>query len=77
MIEQLQRIWKHRHSTSLIVAALAAVGMWYLGDTGLTGMPPRWVIVSGAFAVGGICTAAVQEARERGWMSSAQPEATE
>ena len=77
MIEQLKSVWQHRHSTSLIVAALAAVAMWYMGDLGLTSMPPQWVIVAAAFAVGGICTALVQEARERGWLPSKQAEAAE
>jgi uncharacterized membrane protein YoaK (UPF0700 family) len=60
----LTKIWKHRHSTSAVVAALAAVGAWYVGDLGYTSMPPEWVIVAIAFAAGGIATAVVQEVRQ-------------
>jgi len=70
MIEKLKSIWQHRQSTSLVVASLAAVGMWYMGDLGLTGMPPQWVIITAAFAVGGICTAIIQEMREAGWIGA-------
>jgi len=63
-IASLTKIWKHRHSTSAVAAALAAAGAWYIGDLGYTSMPPEWVLVALAFAAGGIATAIVQEVRQ-------------
>jgi hypothetical protein len=61
--ERLRDFWKHRHSTSMIVGAGAAIVMWYLGDLGITGAPPTWVMVAGAFVAGGVTTAVVQEVK--------------
>jgi len=70
MIAKLQRVWEHRHTPSFLVAAAAAAAAWYAGDLGYTSMPPEWVITAIAFVAGGLTTAAVQEMRERGWVSS-------
>jgi len=49
----LKRIAGHKHSGSISVAAgaLAAVVAWYLGDVGITGSPPQWIIMLIACAV--------------------------
>lgn len=44
------RIWKvlssrHSGSVALAAAAVASGVAWYLGDAGVTGMPPEWLIL--------------------------------
>lgn len=51
MLTKILEFTKHRQSSSLAVAFTVAVGLWYLGDAGVTGEAPQWVIVGASFAV--------------------------
>lgn len=51
MIDRLKTLLQHRQSSSVAVAAAVAAGLWYLGDAGVTGQAPQWVLVAAAFAV--------------------------
>lgn len=35
---------KHAGSWALVAGAVTSATMWYLGDAGVTGMPPQWLI---------------------------------
>lgn len=51
MLDKISAALKHRQSSSFAVAAAVAVLLWYLGDFGVTGQAPQWVIVGASFAV--------------------------
>lgn len=35
---------KHAGSWALVAGGVVSALMWYLGDAGVTGMPPQWLI---------------------------------
>lgn len=44
-------MFEHRHSSTFGVFLFAMGAAWYLGDLGVTGMPPYWmlVVIAGGF----------------------------
>lgn len=61
MISRLKTLLEHPQSSSVAVAAAVAAILWYLGDAGVTGQAPQWVLVAAAFSVAALFNAITSE----------------
>lgn len=43
--------WRHAGSWPLAIGIIVGTGMWYVGDTEITGMPPHWILMVSMVAV--------------------------